>query len=85
MIKYYFFQDDFGLNSTFPEGQLIKMGKKAIQMIGIKDEEFYEGMGSYFVDWTSRLGRRIRLVISIVNPTQYSNVKGPKFEFMCTT
>lgn len=32
------------------------MGKKAIQLVGVKDDEFYEGMGCYFVELTSRLG-----------------------------
>ena len=45
--------DAFG---TFPEGQLLKMGKKAMTILAIKDEEFYEGMGVYFVALTQTLG-----------------------------
>ncbi len=30
------------------------MGKKALQMFGVSDEEFYEGMGVYFVELTFR-------------------------------
>jgi len=32
------------------------MGKKAMQFLSLKEEEFYEGMGIYFVDFTSSLG-----------------------------
>ena len=34
----------------------MKMGKKAIAMTGVKDEEFYEGMGKQFVAMTARIG-----------------------------
>ena len=34
----------------------MKMGKKAMSVLGVKDEEFYEGMGTYFVELTGRLG-----------------------------
>jgi hypothetical protein len=34
------------------------MGKKSMGILGVKDEEFYEGMGVYFVELTSNLGRR---------------------------
>ncbi len=47
-------QGAFDPEETFPEGQLLKMGKKAIQMLGVKEEEFYMGMGMYFVELTSR-------------------------------
>ena len=49
-------QDDFDMGDTFPESQLIKMGKKALQVLGMKDEEFYEGMGIYFIELTRSLG-----------------------------
>ena len=32
------------------------MGKKAMQILAIKEEEFYEGMGVYFVALTQTLG-----------------------------
>ena len=34
----------------------MKMAKKAIQQLEISDEEFYEGMGAYFVALTQNLG-----------------------------
>ncbi len=49
-------QDDFGIDDTYPEGQVIKMGKKAMQLLSLKEEEFYEGMGIYFVHFTTSLG-----------------------------
>ncbi len=49
-------QKEFPPEDTFPESQLIKMGKKAIQLIGIKDEEFYDGMGVYFMELTYKIG-----------------------------
>ena len=52
----FYFQDDFNAADTFPEGQLVKMGKKALAVVGVKDEEFYEGMGIYFVELTRNLG-----------------------------
>ncbi len=45
-----FSQEDFGIDETYPEGQVIKMGKKAMQILSLKDEEFYEGCGIYFVE-----------------------------------
>jgi len=35
-------QETFNPEDTFPESQLVKMGKKAIQLTQMKDEEFYE-------------------------------------------
>ena len=32
------------------------MGKKAMQILNLKDEEFYEGMGIAFVKLTTTLG-----------------------------
>jgi len=48
--------DDFGISDVFPEGQITKMGKTAMKILGMKDEEFYEGMGVYFVALASNLG-----------------------------
>ena len=50
------FQDEFGVKETFPEGQLVKMAKKSIGILEMTDEEFWEGMGSYFVQLTENLG-----------------------------
>ena len=47
---------EFPVKDVFPEGQLIKMGKKAMQTLDVKDEEFYEGMGAYFVGITENIG-----------------------------
>ncbi len=47
-------QVPFNAEETFPEGQLIKMGKKSTQLLGVKDDEFYSGMGMYFVELTAR-------------------------------
>ena len=41
--------DAFGAAETFPESQVGKMGKTAMKILSMKDEEFYEGMGRYFV------------------------------------
>ena len=44
--------NQFDVMEVFPEGQIMKMGKKAMSVIGVSDEEFYEGMGYFFVDLT---------------------------------
>ena len=49
-------EEVFGLKETFPEGQLIKMGKKAQTILNCPEEEFYEGMGIYFVGLTEKIG-----------------------------
>jgi len=49
-------EDTFGVADVFPEGQATKMGKTAMKILGIKDEEFYEGMGVYFVALAQELG-----------------------------
>jgi len=48
--------DNFGVAEVFPEGQIAKMGKTSMKILGIKDEEFYEGMGVYFVALATDLG-----------------------------
>ena len=45
-----------GVNDVFPEGQATKIGKTAMKILGMKDEEFYEGMGVYFVSLATELG-----------------------------
>ena len=49
-------EQDFIANETYPEAQLGKMGKTAMKILSLKDEEFYEGMGAYFVGLTKELG-----------------------------
>ena len=36
-------EQDFVANETYPEAQLGKMGKTAMKILSLKDEEFYEG------------------------------------------
>jgi len=48
--------DNFGISEIFPEGQVTKIGKTAMKILGVKDEEFYEGMGVYFVALATNLG-----------------------------
>ena len=49
---------EFVANETYPEAQLGKMGKTAMKILSVKDEEFYEGMGKYFVQLASDAGYR---------------------------
>ena len=49
-------QDAFGSDEVFPEAQVGKMGKSAMKILGMKDEEFYEGMGRYFVTLAKQVG-----------------------------
>ena len=48
--------DTFGISETFQEGQAIKIGKTAMKILGLGDEEFYEGMGVFFVALAQDLG-----------------------------
>ena len=41
--------DSFPAGETYPEAQLPKMGKMAMKILSLKDEEFYEGMGRYLI------------------------------------
>ena len=36
-------EQDFVANESYPEAQLGKMGKTAMKILSLKDEEFYEG------------------------------------------
>ena len=78
----------------FPEAQLSKMGKKAMSVLGVKDEEFYEGMGVYFVQLAinigyaeilKALGRNLRdLLLNLDNlhdylRTTFPRIKPPSF------
>ena len=40
---------EFGPYENFPEGLIMKIGKKCMQVLDMKDEEFYEGMGNILV------------------------------------
>ena len=44
------------MTGIYPEGVVIKMGKTAQKQLGVTDEEFYEGMGIYFVGMASSIG-----------------------------
>ena len=46
---------EFGVYEPFPEGLIQKMGKKCMHVLDMKDEEFYEGMGIYFVKLVKEL------------------------------
>ena len=56
-----FIQENFGVADIFPEGQILKMGKTAMKLLEMKDEEFYEGMGVYFVALATDLGYGLML------------------------
>ena len=56
-----FIQENFGIADIFPEGQILKMGKTAMKLLEMKDEEFYEGMGVYFVALATDLGYGLML------------------------
>lgn len=83
-------EETFSVKDTYPEGQLIKMGKKAMQVLGLKEEEFYEGMGMYFVALTlglgyspllSHLGRELRdMLFNLDNLHEYLKVTFPRMK-----
>jgi len=54
---------------------VIKMGKKAMQILSLKDEEFYEGMGTNFVELTTDLGYG-KTVAHLVRHTFYYVCQG---------
>jgi len=54
-------EENFGVADIFPEGQILKMGKTAMKLLEMKDEEFYEGMGIYFVTLATDLGYGLML------------------------
>ena len=66
------------------------MGKTAMKVLGIKDEEFYEGMGKYFVTLAKdagyertllQLGRRIRdFYLNLDNLHDYLKYTFPKMK-----
>ena len=82
--------DNFRADETFPEAQLPKMGKVAMKVLSIKDEEFYEGMGKYFVTIAQEagygntllaLGRRIRdFFLNLDNLHDYLKFTFPKMK-----
>ena len=88
---------EFGPYENFPEGLIMKMGKKCMQVLDMKDEEFYEGMGTYFVKLTKdlkvdkvvwNLGRHLRdFTLNLDNlhdymKLQFPRMKAPSF-FVC--
>merc|ERR1719334_2217784 len=66
------------------------MGKTAMKILSMKDEEFYEGMGKYFVTlakdvgyerWLLQLGRRIRdFFLNLDNLHDYLKFTFPKMK-----
>ena len=82
--------DSFPASETYPEAQLPKMGKVAMKVLSIKDEEFYEGMGKYFVTLAQEagygntllaLGRRIRdFFLNLDNLHDYLKYSFPKMK-----
>ena len=81
---------DFVANETYPEAQLGKMGKTAMKVLSMKDEEFYEGMGRYFVQLATdagyqhlilTLGRGIRdFFLNLDNLHDYLKFTFPKMK-----
>ena len=49
-------EDTFGATEIFEEGKVLKIGKTAMKLLGMADEEFYEGMGVFFVSLAQDLG-----------------------------
>merc|ERR1719323_2286817 len=80
----------FPASSTYPEAQIGKMGKIAMKILSLKDEEFYEGMGKYFVTLANEvgyqntllaLGRRIRdFYLNLDNLHDYLKYTFPKLK-----
>ena len=66
------------------------MGKKAMSILAIKDEEFYEGMGVYFValtqstgfsDVLKALGRNLRdMLLNLDNLHEYLRTTFPRIK-----
>ena len=88
---------EFGVYEPFPEGLVQKMGKKCMHVLDMKDEEFYEGMGAYFVKLVKELkvdkvifnlGRNLRdFCLNLDNlhdymKLQFPRMKAPSF-FVC--
>ena len=83
-------EDTFLVTESYPEGQAIKMGKTAMKILGIADEEFYEGMGVFFITLAqdlgygallSCLGRYFRdFFVNLDNLHDYLKFTFPRFE-----
>ena len=83
-------EDSFPASNTYPEAQIGKMGKIAMKILSLKDEEFYEGMGKYFVTLANEigyqntllaLGRRIRdFYLNLDNLHDYLKYTFPKLK-----
>ena len=84
-------EQDFVANESYPETQLSKIGKTAMKVLSLKDEEFYEGMGRYFVQLAIdigyekmliQLGRGIRdFFLNLDNLHDYLKFTFPKMKF----
>ena len=83
-------EQDFVANESYPESQLAKMGKTSMKVLSLKDEEFYEGMGKYFVTIAQdagygkmllQLGRGIRdFFLNLDNLHDYLKFTFPKMK-----
>ena len=83
-------EDSFPANETYPETQVGKMGKTAMKILSMKDEEFYEGMGKYFVTLAkdagyertiTQLGRGLRdFFLNLDNLHDYLKYTFPKMK-----
>ena len=84
----------FGYHTVYPEQLFGKVAKKTFQTLGINDQEFFEGMGFYFVEFATEagygdilalLGRQLRdLLMGLDNLHEYlkfsyPRLRGPSF------
>ena len=82
--------DAFPAGETYPDSQVGKMGKAAMKILSMKEEEFYEGMGKYFVTLAKdagyertilQLGRSIRdFFLNLDNLHDYLKYTFPKMK-----
>ncbi|XP_065347406.1 soluble guanylate cyclase 88E-like isoform X1 [Cloeon dipterum] len=49
-------QPSFSVHQVYPESMVPKLAKKAMQVLGISEREFYDGMGVYFVRFVGQYG-----------------------------
>ncbi|XP_046395212.1 soluble guanylate cyclase 88E-like [Ischnura elegans] len=49
-------QPSFSIHQVYPEGLIPKLAKKAIEVLGITEKEFFDQMGVYFVGFVGQYG-----------------------------
>ncbi|XP_059483140.1 soluble guanylate cyclase 88E isoform X2 [Neocloeon triangulifer] len=49
-------QPSFSVHQVYPETMVPKLAKKSIQVLGISEREFFDGMGVYFVRFVGQYG-----------------------------